>query len=397
MDYENRQYISGRVLSHLRETLNMQFTPQRLDKVHRAMKREEIDALLVTRRQDVQYLTGYQCKVASVPLGCLITQDQQPELVLPNKQELILSRESVMAKIRLFNQRPSEEGSQTRGAAFWDEISGILKEHGLTSSMIGLQHEYLSVREFEKIKHALPEAGFKDFSPSLWKLRHIKDAAEIDSIRKAVNIGEIGVRTALEVVAPGKSEEEVSLEIESAMRAVGGQKRGIRAAVLSGSQAHFPYTEPGVSRINDDQLVIIDITVSHSGYFGKLARTIHLGEPTNKQRKLFDYVVNAAQLLEKRLKPEVQIKDVAEKTLKKLGRGFPQDTIIQPIGNSIGLDLFEPPYIIPEAQQALRQGMVFSIHPTGFISGAGACKIADVVLITEKGYENLTALARETM
>ena len=181
------------------------------------------------------------------------------------------------------------------------------------------------------------------------------------------------------------------------MRRAGGQQRGIRAAVLSGAQAHLPFVEPGTSRISGDQFVVLDITVSHSGYFGKVARTIHLGKPTNKQRKLFEYVVNATRMLEKRLKPEAQIKDVAEKTLKKLGRSLPSDTMVLPLGNSIGLDLFEPPYIVPELQQALRTGMVLSIHPTGFAAGMGAVKIADVVLITEDGCENFTSLARETI
>ncbi len=375
----------------------MQYTPQRIDKVHRAMRREEIDALLVTRRQDVQYLTGYRYRGVNVPIGCLITEDNQPQLVLPDSQELFFSRESVMAKVRPFNETAAESWSRARGASFWDQITGILKELGLTGSMIGLQHDWLSVREFERLKQALPEAGFKDFSPSLWKLRHIKDAAEIDAIRQAVNIGEIGIRTALEVVVTNKSEEEASLEIESAMRVAGGQQRGIRAAVLSGAHASHPFTEPGTSRISGDDLVVLDITVSHAGYFGEVARTIHLGNPSDKQRKLFDYVNNATRKLEKRLKPGAQIKDVAEKTIKKLGRSFPHGTIVQPLGNSIGLDLYEPPFILPEVQQSLREGMVFSIHPTGFSAGVGAVKIADIVQITEDGCKNLTTLARETM
>jgi len=108
-------------------------------------------------------------------------------------------------------------------------------------------------------------------------------------------------------------------------------------------------------------------------------------------------VNNAARLIEKRLKPQAQIKDVAEKTVKKLGKSFPPGTIVQPLGNSIGLDLYEPPYLVAEVQQSLREGMVFSIHPTGFVEGVGAAKIADIVVITEDGCENLTTLARETM
>ena len=127
----------------------MQFTPQRLDKVYRVMRREEIDALLVTRRQDIQYLTGYRYRGVNVPIGCLITEENQPQLVLPDKQELASSRELMLAKIRPFNETTSEDWSRAPGAAFWDKIAGILKEIGLTGSMIGLQHDRLSVREFE--------------------------------------------------------------------------------------------------------------------------------------------------------------------------------------------------------------------------------------------------------
>ena len=67
------------------------------------------------------------------------------------------------------------------------------------------------------------------------------------------------------------------------------------------------------------------------------------------------------------------------------------------MGNSIGLDLHEPPYIVPGIQQSLREDMVFSIYPTGFVPGVGIVKMADVVLITEDGCENLTSLARETI
>ena len=375
----------------------MQFTPQRIDKVHRVMHREEIDALLVTHREDVQYLTGYQFRGVDGPIGCLITENNQPQLLLSDRQGPVSNREPVMAKVKPFKETRFADWSGTGGAGFWDQITSVLKEFGLAGSMIGFQHEWLSVREFERLKQSLPEAGFKDFSENLWRLRNIKDAAEIDAIHKAVNIGEIGIRTALELVSTDKSEAEVSLEIESAMRSAGGQQRGIRASVLSGVQAQLPFAEPSTSRIRNDQFVVLDITVSHAGYFGNVARTIHLGRPTGKQRKLFEYVSNAALALEKRLKPQAQIKDVAEKTLKKLGRSFSSDIIVQPMGNSIGLALHEPPYIVPGIQQSVREDMVFSIYPTGFVPGTGTVKMADVVLITEDGCKNFTSLARETV
>lgn len=83
--------------------------------------------------------------------------------------------------------------------------------------------------------------------------------------------------------------------------------------------------------------------------------------------------------------------------MKKLGRSFPSDTLIQPFGNSIGLDLYEPPYLTVDSQQSLTNNMVFSIHPTAYVKGVGTAKIADIVMVTQDGCKNLTTLAQETM
>jgi len=375
----------------------MQFTPQRLDHVYRAMRREEIESLVITRRQDVQYLTGYRCTGHSVPVGCIISENHQPQLIISEFREDTLVGESILAKVHTFSSSLTDDWYRAQGHSYWNAIINAINELNLSKGMIGLQFDWLSVRELDTLKTSLPDAGFRDFSQQLWKLRYIKDAAEIDAIRQAVNVAEIGVRTALEIVVSGKSEDQASLEIESAMRGAGGQKRGIRAAVLSGESARYPFAQPRPTRIRSEDFVVLDITVSHSGYFAEVARTIHLGQPTEQQRKLFEYVLNSMNVAEKAMRPEVSIEDLTKQILKKSGKNFPIDTLIQPIGSSIGLDLREPPYITSENSFSLKEGMVFTLHPTGYAPGVGAAKVADVILVTSDGVENLASLARETM
>jgi len=375
----------------------MQFTPQRLDRVYRSMRREEIESLVITRRQDVQYLTGCRCTGHNVPVCCIISEGHQPQLIISESQEASLAGESILAKIHSFSPAVSSDWHRVHDHSYWNMIVSTLNELNLSKGMIGFQFDWLSVRELDVLKQSLPDAGFRDFSQNLWKLRYIKDAAEIDAIRQAVNVAEIGIRTALEIVASGKSEDEASLEIESAMRGAGGQQRGIRAAVLSGNRAQFPFVPPGADRINSKDFVVLDITVSHSGYFAEVARTIHLGRPTDRQRKLFDYVLNSMKVAEKVMRPETSFESLTKQMLKKAGKSFPTHTLIQPLGSSIGLDLREPPNITPESQYSLKEGMVFTLHPTGFAPGVGAVKVADVFLVTSENVENLASLARETM
>ncbi|MFW9844019.1 MAG: M24 family metallopeptidase [Candidatus Thorarchaeota archaeon] len=375
----------------------MQFTPHRLDRVYRAMRREEIDTLVITRRQDVQYLTGYRCTGHSVPVGCIISEKHQPQLIISEFREDTLIGESILAKVHTFSSSLTDDWYRAQGHSYWNAIINAIKGLSLSKGMIGLQFDWLSVRELDTLKNSLPDAGFRDFSQQLWRLRYIKDAAEIDAIRQAVKVAEIGVRTALEIVASGKSEDQASLEIESAMRGAGGQQRGIRAAVLSGDRAKYPFAQPGAYRIRSEDFVVLDITVSHSGYFAEVARTIHLGKPTDQQRNLFEYVLNSMKIAEKAMQPEITFEDLTKQILKKSGKNFPIDTLIQPIGSSIGLDLREPPYITSDNSFSLKEGMVFTLHPTVFAPAVGAAKVADVFLVTSDGVENFASLARETM
>lgn len=361
------------------------------------MRSEQIEALVVTRRQDVHYFTGYESPLSALPVGCVVVEGRQSQLVLSRLQEEALGQDSVMAAVQHIDDQYDNEWGHYRRSSFWNSVVQVLEELGVDSGMIGLQQDRISVKEFDYLKTVLPGAGFKDFSSALWKLRQVKDEAEIEAIRQAAKIADIGIRTALEIVVPGKPEDEASIEIEAAMRAAGGQLRGIRAAVLSGNHAKFPFVPSSASRIGSDALVTIDITVSQAGYFAEVARTLHTGKPSKAQQKLFEGMLQVYKTAEGTMKPGVPVTDVYGKIMKKIRKRVPTDSLLQPIGNSIGLDLQEPPLIYSECDASLRQGMVLSIHPSCYLPEIGAIKIADVLLVTASGVESLSAVARETL
>ncbi len=375
----------------------MEFTPQKLDKIHRAMQREEVDVLLITRAQDVQYITGYQTQKYYLPTACIVVNGKTPLLLMSNLQKEALGQDSVLSEVRAFNPHSTDTWYPTHSDSFWDHIKDTIHETGMQSGMFGLQQEWLSVRDFEGLKSLLPDAGFRDFSSVLWRLRQVKDAAEINAITHAVRVAEIGIRTALEIVTPEKTEALASVEIESAMRSAGGQLRGIRAAILSGPSARFPFAQPGPHRISSNVPVVIDITVSHSGYFAEVARTVHLGTPTKAQRVLFKNNLNISKAIEANVSPGITIDELVGRVASEVGTQCFQEGVIIPVGSSIGLDLREPPHIMAGNMTALREGMVLSVHPVCYDPRIGSTKIADILHVTEDGCDNLTTLARETM
>jgi len=361
------------------------------------MQREEVNLLLITRAQDVQYLSGYQAPKYYLPTACVVAEGMTPQLIISDLQQEFLGQDSVMSEVHPFVNEDTDAWHPAHSSSFWKHIIEKLVQSGKQAGMIGLQQDWLSVRDFDRLKVSLPQAGFKDFSPVLWRLRQVKDPVEIDMISQAVKIAEIGVMTALEMVSTEKTETDVSIEVESAMRNAGGHLRGIRAAVISGSNARFPFAYPGPQRIKDDEPIVIDITVSHGGYFAEVTRTIHLGTPSKQQRELFEANLLIANEIQENLAPGVVIDDLVKRVVSKVGRKYAEYNILQPLGSSIGLDLREPPHILPGNTTTIRPGMVFSLHPSCFNSKIGGTKIADVVVITEDGYENLSTLTREIM
>ncbi len=375
----------------------MQFTPQRLEKLNRFMKHEEVDAIIVTRSQDVQYLTGFQSPRHDVPVGCLIPVDESPRLLVSESQQELVAQENLLSRLVSYEDSSEKTWHPLYNQSFWKNVIDLIAEHSLSDAMIGLQHEWITVKEFDLLKYMLPKAGFKDFSNVLWRMREVKDSIEIDAIIQAVRIAEIGLRTALEVVAAGKTESDTSVEIEAAMRSAGGQLRGIRAAVLSGLRAPYRFAQPTSARIDKDSPVIVDITVSHAGYFAEVARTLHTSRPTNEQKDMIKKNHAICNLLEEKMQPNVKISDLMEKVSDKISLERIDYRLVGFVGNSIGLDLREPPLLDSSNPSSLREGMIFSVHPTFYDEKSGSVKTADVFRITEDGCENLSSLSRETM
>jgi Xaa-Pro aminopeptidase len=361
------------------------------------MDHEGVEAIIVTRRSDVQYLTGYESPQEYIPTGCLVVKNENPRLIVSELQRELLVAESVMGKVLTFQDETTERWYSTYTPEFWKRIVQTIRNSGVEKSMIGLQHDWLTVDEFDLLKNALPGAGFKDYSPALYRLRQVKDHSEIDTIRRAISVAEIGIRTALEIVTAGKTESEASLEIEAAMRGAGGQRRGIRAAVLTGSHARYPFAQPGHQRIEEEDLVIIDITVSHLGYFAEIARTVHAATPSKEQSAAFKGILDLTSRFEEILVSGTPVREIGKAIYDEFRKEGPDWNLYKPYGNSIGLDLIEPPFLMPDSEGTLREGMVLSMTPICADPEQGAVKISDMYLITENGPENLTNLTRETM
>jgi Xaa-Pro dipeptidase len=222
------------------------------------------------------------------------------------------------------------------------------------------------------------------------ELRKVKDAEEIELMRKAAELTSEGMRVAREVVAAGVKEYEVAAEIEYAMRKQGSYGTAFETIVASGSCSAFPHGGCSDREIRKGDLVVVDVGATYKFYRSDMTRTLVAGKPSEKQKKLYQIVKTAQEKAFEAVKPNVKAKDVdavARKVIADAGYG---EYFVHSLGHGVGLEVHEPPTLSPESKEVLAVGNVVTVEPGIYLIGYGGIRIEDTVLVQRNGAEKLT-------
>ncbi|MEM2107750.1 MAG: Xaa-Pro peptidase family protein [Candidatus Bathyarchaeia archaeon] len=222
-------------------------------------------------------------------------------------------------------------------------------------------------------------------------LRKVKDAQEIELMRKAAELTSEGMRAAYEILAPGMKEYEVAAEIEYAMRKNGSYGTAFETIVASGAYSAFPHGGCSDRAICKGDLVVVDIGATYKYYHSDMTRTLVAGKPTDKQRKLYDIVKEAQDKALEAVKLNVKAKAVdaaARKIIAKAGYG---EYFVHNLGHGVGLEVHEPPVLGPHSKEVLAEGNVFTVEPGIYLVGYGGIRIEDTVLLCKDGVQKLTS------
>jgi Xaa-Pro aminopeptidase len=164
--------------------------------------------------------------------------------------------------------------------------------------------------------------------------------------------------------------------------------------ISSGEQTVIPH-HMGEGPILANQTIICDIFPQHrdSGYFADMTRTYFKGEPSAEIKKIYNTVLEAQETAIKMIKPGIKAYKIHQACVKIIldngfdvgNKGFVHNT-----GHGIGIDIHEEPYLKNDSETVLREGQVFTVEPGLYYQGLGGVRIEDNILVTKKGYENLT-------
>jgi Xaa-Pro aminopeptidase len=262
-------------------------------------------------------------------------------------------------------------------------------------------------REFAKhIQSRHPQTAIRNSYPSLAAMRKIKAPAEIESIRKAMQITEAGIRRLMRVAKPGTMEYELEAEFNSEL-ATHGQRRTAFPSIIAGGERIFylHYANP-MSVIAEGELILSDVGAAYDEYCTDISRVFPAnGHFSERQAQLCQVAYEANRAVMAQVRPGVffpqlnrTCRQVSFEGLKALGLLEDYVDVGRYVWHGavhhVGLDTHD----VGGYEEPTAENMVFTVDAGIYVREWGiGLRIEDNVLVTADGCENLSAAIPSTI
>jgi Xaa-Pro aminopeptidase len=349
-------------------------------KIKASLKREKIDALLVSQPANRRYLSGYTATDSSI-------SESSGLLLIPVKGTPYLltdSRYTLQAE---------------------HEVSGfdvVLYPHGLLALLgkmlpnlavkrLAFESHYTLHAMYQKLEKKTAKLGIElvPVTGFVEKLRVAKSEEELGLIRRAVLLNETVFQEAFNKLKPGMTEKEAARLIENTMRIKGAECPSFETIVAGGPNGAMPHAVPTDRPLQQGEPIIIDMGLVLDGYCSDMTRTVFLGEPDQRAVELARIVRKAQLAATNAIRAGKKASDIdraARDIIKKAGYG---DKFGHGLGHGVGLAVHEAPAVNRRNHKKLQAGMVITVEPGIYIPGWGGIRLENMVVVTEKGCEVL--------
>jgi Xaa-Pro aminopeptidase len=376
-------------------------------------REEESETYIFTQDENFYYLTGHNEEEAGLILlprtasGARKDDWQGPREILflppknPAKEKWNGLRMSptdpgIGARTGFADVRPMPEmrAAVEQLAKFYPSFYTMLPyEH----EMGGYPHEKETA---EWLKNAAPAATTKDIRTAVEDLRVVKSPTEIMFLRQAIDLSDDAHVEAMKMMRPGLWEYQVGAKMVY-VHAMGGSEAEAYAPIVgAGPNSTALHYDKLSRKIEDGDIVVLDVGAQYSGYAADITRTIPAnGKFTPRQREIYEIVLGAQNAALAALKPGMDMCRKGNKSVYKIAydyinshgkdlHGKPLGQyFIHGLGHNIGLDVHDP----GDSCKPLQVGQVVTVEPGIYIPEENlGVRIEDDFLITETGYEQLS-------
>jgi Xaa-Pro aminopeptidase len=219
--------------------------------------------------------------------------------------------------------------------------------------------------------------SYEDIRPLLGSLRTVKDAGEVELIRKATDASAAAQLAAIKAIKPGGKEREISAALQYEWGKRGCERPAYAPIVGSGINSTVLHYSDDSGTIQNGDLVLMDAAGEYSLYASDITRTVPAsGKFTARQREIYEIVLGAQKAASAAFQSGVShlqrnqansLQDVAMNYINTHGKDMHGEPLgkyfFHGLGHYVGLNVHDPgDYSVP-----LGPGMVFTIEPGIYI------------------------------
>lgn len=264
-------------------------------------------------------------------------------------------------------------------------------------SRVLLEDESVTLRQLYNLQTAVPNVRFitdRTLFDNIKKLRIIKDASELESLKAAQRIAEKSYLELLNHLRAGVSEKSLSTELEYLMKKNGAEDIAFDLITIAGSNTSKPHGVPSDYIVQNGDFVTFDIGAVFDGYHSDMTRTVAVGYADDEMRRIYDIVKSAqsAALNKVRDGESARVCDAAARDIIK-DEGF-GDNFGHATGHGVGLQIHEYPVLAPSSGEILEEGMVVTVEPGIYLPDKFGVRIEDTVCVTESGCDNFAEIGK---
>ncbi len=349
---------------------------KRLSNLRKSIKKAKIDAVLVTKKENYTYFSGF----TGTSAWLVITES---DAVLVTDFRYTEQAEK---------QAPAYEISTYRGSII-KGLNDIFENKKI--EVLGFEDANLTVDKYNEFKEKLKVREMIALGPMLDELREVKDSQELKHIKKAVAIADETFTYILGIIKPGVTEVELAAEMEYHMRKLGAGGASFETIVASGYRSSMPHGVASEKKIQMGDTITLDYGALYNGYCSDMTRTVFLGNPEEELKKIYKTVLDAQLTALAGVKKGSLGKDIdmiARNIITKAGYG---DNFGHGLGHGVGLEIHEEPRLSMTGAKTMKNGMVVTVEPGIYIDGLGGVRIEDMVVVKEDEPVILTSSTKE--
>jgi Xaa-Pro dipeptidase len=334
----------------------------------------------------------------------ILPQEGPPQVLVPEVEQEYAGLG--WAEVTPFGWGLLKDGDMYANFRHWLEQK--VQKLGLKGKKIGVEKSFEvtgpTYRAAEPVVPAAPwhsllaevfsDANLVDVFDLISVARAIKGDYELEKLRTANEISEMGLHYAIDRLEPGMTEAQVGALVEYKIRADGPGYKGARLMRANAEVAAGPVGStkgtlliPSTAyQTQEGDFVMIELATIVDGYWSDLTYMAVVGEPGERQKEVYNTLLDAQQAAARCMYQGAAYSDpdtAARQVLDKAGLG---EYFVHITGHGVGYRYHEfIPFLMPGASGVLEKGMVSSVEPGVYIPDFGGLRIEDNIAVGESG------------